>query len=148
MNPNVIITCALTGAGDTVGRHPAIPVTPTQIAAAAVEAAAARPGMLVAVTNTECNEMVARSPGAIGPTTLLQVRAEPHPVRPLLWNGVEPTVDNLDSGRYPLGKSIHVVYRTPASDGVRRFLAFLGSSRGRQLLRDLGALPLDFPAVD
>ena len=41
MNPNVIITCALTGAGDTVGKHPAIPVTPTQIAAAAVEAAQA-----------------------------------------------------------------------------------------------------------
>jgi uncharacterized protein (DUF849 family) len=41
MNPNVIITCALTGAGDTVDKHPAIPVTPTQIAAAAVEAAKA-----------------------------------------------------------------------------------------------------------
>jgi uncharacterized protein (DUF849 family) len=41
MNPNVIITCALTGAGDTVSKHPAIPVTPTQIAAAAVEAAKA-----------------------------------------------------------------------------------------------------------
>ena len=41
MNPKVIITCALTGAGDTVDKHPAIPVTPTQIAAAAVEAAKA-----------------------------------------------------------------------------------------------------------
>ena len=41
MNPHVIITCALTGAGDTVDKHPAIPVTPTQIAAAAVEAAKA-----------------------------------------------------------------------------------------------------------
>ncbi len=41
MNPKVIITCALTGAGDTVNKHPAIPVTPTQIAAAAVEAAKA-----------------------------------------------------------------------------------------------------------
>jgi uncharacterized protein (DUF849 family) len=39
MNPNVIITCAVTGAGDTVGRHPAIPVTPEQIANAALEAA-------------------------------------------------------------------------------------------------------------
>lgn len=38
MNQNVIITCAITGAGDTVGKHPAIPVTPAQIAAAAVEA--------------------------------------------------------------------------------------------------------------
>jgi uncharacterized protein (DUF849 family) len=41
MNPNVIITCAVTGAGDTVGRHPAIPITPEQIANAALEAAQA-----------------------------------------------------------------------------------------------------------
>ncbi|MEY4882373.1 MAG: hypothetical protein RIS34_227 [Pseudomonadota bacterium] len=41
MNHHVIVTCALTGAGDTVDKHPAIPVTPAQIAAAAVEAARA-----------------------------------------------------------------------------------------------------------
>ncbi|MGP3985733.1 3-keto-5-aminohexanoate cleavage protein [Streptomyces sp. 3N207] len=41
MNENVIITCALTGAGDTVGRSPHVPVTPEQIAASAVEAAEA-----------------------------------------------------------------------------------------------------------
>jgi uncharacterized protein (DUF849 family) len=39
LNHNIIITCAVTGAGDTVGKHPAIPVTPEQIAAAAIEAA-------------------------------------------------------------------------------------------------------------
>jgi uncharacterized protein (DUF849 family) len=41
MNHEVIITCAVTGAGDTVGKHPAIPVTPKQIADAALEAASA-----------------------------------------------------------------------------------------------------------
>ena len=41
MNRNVIITCALTGAGDTVDKHPAIPVTPEQIANAGLEAAGA-----------------------------------------------------------------------------------------------------------
>jgi uncharacterized protein (DUF849 family) len=41
MNREVIVTCAVTGAGDTVGKHPAIPVTPAQIAAAALEAARA-----------------------------------------------------------------------------------------------------------
>ena len=35
MNQDVIISCAITGAGDTVGKHPAIPVTPEQIAAVA-----------------------------------------------------------------------------------------------------------------
>jgi uncharacterized protein (DUF849 family) len=41
MNFNAFITCAVTGAGDTVGRHPAIPVTPKAIAEAAIEAARA-----------------------------------------------------------------------------------------------------------
>ncbi len=41
MNNEVIVTCAITGAGDTVGKHPAIPVTPKQIAEAAIEAAKA-----------------------------------------------------------------------------------------------------------
>ena len=41
MNHDVIITCALTGAGDTSGRSPLVPVTPKQIAEAAVEAAKA-----------------------------------------------------------------------------------------------------------
>ena len=41
MNFEPIITCAVTGAGDTVGKNPNVPVTPTQIADAAIEAARA-----------------------------------------------------------------------------------------------------------
>jgi len=41
MNRNVIVSCAVTGSGDTVGKHPAIPVTPEEIATAAIEAAKA-----------------------------------------------------------------------------------------------------------
>jgi len=41
MNYEVIVTCAVTGAGDTVGRNPYVPITPEQIANAAIEAAQA-----------------------------------------------------------------------------------------------------------
>jgi uncharacterized protein (DUF849 family) len=41
MNNEVIITCAVTGAADAVGKHPDMPVTPEQIATAAIEAAKA-----------------------------------------------------------------------------------------------------------
>ena len=41
MNFEVVVTCAVTGAGDTVDRHPGVPVTPGQIADAAIEAARA-----------------------------------------------------------------------------------------------------------
>ncbi|MEC9079598.1 MAG: 3-keto-5-aminohexanoate cleavage protein [Pseudomonadota bacterium] len=39
MNTDVVVTCAVTGAGDTVDKHPSIPVTPEQIANSAIEAA-------------------------------------------------------------------------------------------------------------
>jgi uncharacterized protein (DUF849 family) len=41
MNWNAFITCAITGAGDTVRRSPHVPVTPDQIAQSAIEAAEA-----------------------------------------------------------------------------------------------------------
>lgn len=41
MKWEAFITCAVTGSGDTVGKHPAIPVTPDEIADSAVEAAKA-----------------------------------------------------------------------------------------------------------
>ncbi len=41
MNFEPIITCAVTGAGDTTEKHPGVPVTPKQIADAAIEAAKA-----------------------------------------------------------------------------------------------------------
>jgi len=41
MNRNVIVSCAVTGSGASVDKHPAIPVTPKEIAAAAIEAAKA-----------------------------------------------------------------------------------------------------------
>ena len=41
MNKDVIITCAVTGAGDALERHPDLPVTPAQIAEAVISAAQA-----------------------------------------------------------------------------------------------------------
>ena len=41
MNRDVFITCAVTGAGDTTGRSPHVPVTPQEIAASAIDAAKA-----------------------------------------------------------------------------------------------------------
>ena len=39
MNRNVIITCAVTGAGETADKSEHVPVTPKQIAESALEAA-------------------------------------------------------------------------------------------------------------
>ena len=39
MNSDVIVSCAVTGAADTAHIHPDLPITPEQIANAAIEAA-------------------------------------------------------------------------------------------------------------
>jgi uncharacterized protein (DUF849 family) len=41
VNWNVFITCAITGAGETAGRSPHVPVTPEQVARSAIDAARA-----------------------------------------------------------------------------------------------------------
>jgi uncharacterized protein (DUF849 family) len=41
MNNEVILTCAVTGSGDTRSKHPGLPITPPEIAQAAIEAAKA-----------------------------------------------------------------------------------------------------------
>ena len=63
MNWDVFITCAVTGAGDTVGKSPLVPVSPEQIAEAAI--GAARAGAAIAhihVRDTETGKG-ARDPG-------------------------------------------------------------------------------------
>ncbi len=57
MNRNVIITCALTGAGDTVGRSEHVPVTPEQIAESGIAAARAGAAIVhVHVRNPETGQ--------------------------------------------------------------------------------------------
>ena len=54
INRDVVLTCALTGAGDTVDRSEHVPVTPEQIANAAIEAAEAGASIVhVHVRDTE-----------------------------------------------------------------------------------------------
>jgi uncharacterized protein (DUF849 family) len=57
MSNKVMLTCAVTGAGSTTKKHPGVPVTPPQIAAACIEAAhAGASAVHVHVRDTETGE--------------------------------------------------------------------------------------------
>jgi phosphate transport system substrate-binding protein len=116
--------------------------------AAAVDAAQARPGMLLAATNQDSDTMLARTPGGLGASTLAQLLAEQRGLTPLAWEGVEPTLANLVAGTYPLAKPIVVVLprSPPPGPAVRRLLTFLASAEGRRLLEASGCQPVAFPA--
>jgi phosphate transport system substrate-binding protein len=115
---------------------------------AAMDAALAREGMLVAATNQDCHEILVRTPGSVGPSSLTQIVTEDPSLHALAWNGVEPTLENFAAGRYPLEKTLYAVLRTPPSPALRRFLTFLSSREARLVLREAGNLPVPLPALE
>lgn len=116
--------------------------------AAAAESAFAREGMLMAATNQDCVALLERTPGALGLTSLTQLLTEGLRVTPLSWNGVAPTLQNLDSGAYPLEKTLYVVIRAPASPAVRRFVSFLASAEAKRVLEQAGNLTVALPRIE
>jgi uncharacterized protein (DUF849 family) len=92
----------VTGAGDSVGRHPAIPVTPTQIADAAIEAAQAGAAIVhIHVRNTETGK------GGRDPAHFREVVDR-------IRNSGTDMVLNLTAG---MGGNLHRPYEDPTKDG-------------------------------
>jgi phosphate transport system substrate-binding protein len=115
--------------------------------AAAMDAAMAREGLVMAATNQDCDETLARTPGSIGPSSLTQILTEQNALRALHWEGVAPTLENLASGAYPMGKPLLLVVRAAPDRAVRRFVAFLGTAEARRILEQAGNLPVALPPL-
>ena len=62
MNRNVIITCAVTGAGETADKSEHVPVTPKQIAESALEAANAGAAIVHCHVRDQTLVRVSRNP--------------------------------------------------------------------------------------
>ena len=58
MNFEVVLTCAVTGAGDTTGKSPHVPVTPEEIANAAIEAATRAVAEMAAVNRHDATREI------------------------------------------------------------------------------------------
>jgi len=105
---------------------------------AAVAAALARKGMVTAMTDQECADILEKTPGAIGTSSLALIISEKRALRSLPINGVEPSVQAFADGRYPYAKILYLVMGPHPSEEARRFADFLRSAAGRAILRHNG----------
>jgi phosphate transport system substrate-binding protein len=105
---------------------------------AAMTIAHDQPGMIVAVTDPEASETIARTPGALGASGLTGVIIEQLPLNVMRLNGVAPTPETLAKGLYPLGKELNVITMSVLSEPVQKFLAFVYSMEGRHLAQSTG----------
>lgn len=101
-------------------------------------AANTRPGMVMAITDSDSVEMIERIPGAFGTATVGHILSENRAVRPLALDGVEPTTANASAAKYPYYKRFFLVIRPDASPAVRKFVAFVQSAPAREILKRNG----------
>jgi len=107
----------------------------------AVKAAIARRDMIMEVTDQEAADAVAKIPGALGASTLIQIETEKLPLKVLSFNGIMPTPGALAAGRYPLAKPLYLVITQKTPAAALQFIRFARSAEGRTILANSGALP-------
>jgi len=108
---------------------------------AAIDSALERDGMIMAATNQECHDIIDRTPGAIGFSSLTQIMTEEHQLRILSYNGIAPSVHSIAKGTYPLVKTLSLLTRVKQPPAVRRFVEFVLSAEGNAILERTGNLP-------
>ena len=106
--------------------------------AAAIDAAASRRGVLDGTTDSDTADLIERTPGAFGPSTLALIESEKRPLAALAIDGVAPTLANLASGQWKLHKPLYMVWTDKPSAQLQRFVAFVQSAEGRRILAAAG----------
>ena len=84
---------------------------------------------------------LAAKPGAIGMTTATVVGQSEGRAIALSIGGTAPTAQNVQNKRYVLTRDSFLVTKTSPSPSVTRFLEFIRSSGGKQVIAANGAIP-------
>jgi hypothetical protein len=94
---------------------------------------------LHAATDAHCADLIERTPGAFGPSTLALIDSELRPLKPLVIEGFPPpTPEHVTSGRYPWSKPLLLVFAGDPPPALEAFVDFVCSARARRLLAMAG----------
>lgn len=110
----------------------------------ALDAYLASPGAVVADTDVDAVDLLARTPGSLGTTTLGLIALRGSQVVVLPFAGVAPSLQTLADGSYPMAKELYLLTTDKPSPQLVRFLAWLVSPTVGERLRAFDHEPL-FP---
>ena len=110
--------------------------------AEALEVARQRPEVPVTPTDQDNATAAEELPGSFVHSGLSQMVTEKRNLRMVALDGVEPTLETLESGAYPYEKPFYLVYAAKTADAAEGLLRFLRSEEGRAVLRESGSLPV------
>ncbi|MHB1173697.1 MAG: substrate-binding domain-containing protein [Sulfuriferula sp.] len=104
----------------------------------AVKSALAREDMIMAITDQDSADNIENIPGAIGTLTLAQIVSERRALKPLILNGLTPSLDAMAEGKYPYFKSMYMASSAKPNPPTQAFIAFVHSPAGRKILEENG----------
>lgn len=81
------------------------------------------------------------TPHSIGAFSLAYTISNKLPVNRLSLNGIEPTPENIKSGKYKMVRSIGVVWDQKPSEATQKYLDFAFSEKGADILNNSGFVP-------
>lgn len=108
----------------------------------ALETARQRKELPIAATDQDNAEMAERLPGSFVQAGLSQIKTEKRNLRFVPIDGVEPTLANLESGKYPYVKKFYLVFTASKKAAANSVLDFVRSDKGRAVLRETENLPV------
>ena len=101
-----------------------------------------RPEIPVAATDQDNATAAEITKGSLTGASLVQMLTEARELRIVWIDGVEPTLDNLESGRYPYEKALHFLASDTGSLAADGFAQFLNSQAAAAIMRESGILPV------
>ncbi|MEI7613005.1 MAG: substrate-binding domain-containing protein [Betaproteobacteria bacterium] len=104
----------------------------------AVNIASQRPGMIFGFNDQEAADKMENLSGSLGVTTIALIRSEKRRLKAVALEGVEPSLENMRSGRYSLIKHFNFVLPKNPSPAVQDFIGFVKSPQGRKILENIG----------
>jgi len=97
----------------------------------------------LANSDTDLIDLLDKYKRAVGWLTAASLRASKSGAKALAVDGIAPTPENLDNGRYTLFVERALIYREAyLSPAAKKFIAFVLSEEGRRILRQSDLVPV------
>ena len=102
-----------------------------------IESSIAQKRWLVMYHDIDMANALRTKAGSFGHTNTTEIKVRGG-IKALSFNGVEPTMENMVSGKYPWVKKLSFVYQGELSQTAQDFIAYVTSPDGGNIIRDNG----------
>ena len=97
----------------------------------------------ICYSGTTCMKTLAKTPYSIGVIDTGLMTVYKPKIKALSINGIAPSISNIKSGKYVLHKDLNFVYKTPLSDRANKFIQWVYSEEGQQIITESGGIPVN-----